>query len=104
VDPKDGKGSTSAKAKVIVEVPSGAKLYIDDQPSKNTSERRVFSTPALEAGQSYYYVLRAEITKEGKTYSDTRRVVVRAGTEVTASFVEADFKVPDTATAAVTSK
>jgi uncharacterized protein (TIGR03000 family) len=105
VEPKDSpkdkgdKTEAPAKAKVIVEVPAGTKLYIDDQPSKNTSEKRVFSTPVLEQGQSYYYILRAEFEKDGKTFTDTKRIVVKAGAEVSASFVATDFKVTPTTTA-----
>jgi uncharacterized protein (TIGR03000 family) len=105
--PKDkdkDKTSLPSKARLIVQLPAGAKLYVDDQLSKNTAERRVFSTPTLEPGQSYYYILRAELEKDGKTYSDTRRVIVKAGAEVTASFVEADFKVPAGSAVAVGAK
>jgi uncharacterized protein (TIGR03000 family) len=74
------------RAKLIVEVPVDAKLYIDDQPMKTTSTRRVFSTPALEPGQAYYYVVRVEVMRDGKPQSDTRRVIVRAGEVAQADF------------------
>jgi uncharacterized protein (TIGR03000 family) len=98
----DSKAQVSAqpdKARLIVELPAGAKLYVDDQLSKNTSERRVFNTPPLEKGQQYYYILRAEMEKDGKTYSDTKRVLVSAGAEVTAKFTEVDMKAEPTAVA-----
>jgi uncharacterized protein (TIGR03000 family) len=75
-----------SRAKLIVEVPADAKLYIDDQPMKTTSARRVFSTPALEPGQAYYYMVRVEVMRDGKVQSDTRRVIVRAGEEIRADF------------------
>ena len=84
---KDGKESLApTKAKLIVEVPADAKLYIDDQLMKTGSNLRVFSTPNLEAGQAYYYVVRAEVTRDGKKVEQTKRVIVRPGEEAKASF------------------
>ncbi|HXG11438.1 MAG TPA: TIGR03000 domain-containing protein [Gemmataceae bacterium] len=80
------KTALPSKARLIVELPADAKLYIDDQLMKTTSARRVFNTPPLEPGQGYYYILRAEIVRDGKTYTDTKQVVVRAGAEVQANF------------------
>lgn len=84
--PKEDKTSLSGKARLIVEVPADAKLYIDDQLMKTASDRRVFNTPTLDQGQAYYYILRAEITRDGKTYTDTKQVVVRSGAEVQTNF------------------
>jgi uncharacterized protein (TIGR03000 family) len=85
--PKKDAGKMS-KARLILDVPTEATLYIDDQPMKSTATRRTFSTPPLEAGVTYYYVLRAEVAYNGKTYTETKRVLVRRGEEVKASFGE----------------
>jgi uncharacterized protein (TIGR03000 family) len=87
---KDGKpmGATAGKAKLIVKVPTDATLYIDDQKMKSTTERRAFSTPELEAGQLYYYMVRVEMVVDGKPVSDSRRVIIRAGQEVEESFLD----------------
>jgi uncharacterized protein (TIGR03000 family) len=86
---KKGEGEVSARpARVVVELPADAKLFIDDQAMKATSERRSFSTPTLQPGQAYYYEVRAEVEREGKTYSETKRVIVRAGETARASFPE----------------
>jgi uncharacterized protein (TIGR03000 family) len=77
-----------SKAKLLVELPQYAKLYIDDQLMKTTSGKRSFNTPALEHGQQYYYIVRAEVVLDGKTYTETKRVLLRAGEEVHASFAE----------------
>jgi uncharacterized protein (TIGR03000 family) len=78
--------SKTAEARLVVQVPTDAKLFIDDQPTKSTTSTRIFSTPPLERGQQYYYVLRAEVVRDGKTRTDSKRVQVRAGQEVRASF------------------
>lgn len=78
----------SNKAKLIIDLPADAKLYVDNQLMKTASSRRAFSTPVLEPGQSYFYVLRAEVIRDGKTLEQTRRVIVRAGDQVNTSFKE----------------
>jgi uncharacterized protein (TIGR03000 family) len=80
------------KAKLIVELPADAKLYVDDRPMKTTSKVRTFSTPTLEPGQLYYYELRVEVLREGKPVTETKRVIIKAGEVVRASFpkVEAE--------------
>jgi uncharacterized protein (TIGR03000 family) len=80
---------TDAKAaRVTVELPADAKLFVDDQPMKATSAKRTFRTPELEPGQTYFYMLRAEVVRDGATYSQTKRVLVRAGEDVKASLAD----------------
>lgn len=67
------------RAKLVVELPADANLYIDDQLMKTTSERRTFNTPVLDKGQTYYYELKAEVMRDGKAVTQTRRVTLRAG-------------------------
>jgi uncharacterized protein (TIGR03000 family) len=90
-DKKDKDSSaSSSKAHLIVELPADAKLYIDDHLMKSGSGKRAFSTPALDAGQSYYYDLRVEVVRDGKTFEGTKRIIVRAGEEFRASFSEGE--------------
>jgi uncharacterized protein (TIGR03000 family) len=87
-DKKDKESAQPDRARLIVEVPADAKLYIDEQLMKSTAAVRSFSTPTLEVGQSYYYDVRVEVVRDGKTYEGSRRVVVRAGEQIRASFSE----------------
>jgi uncharacterized protein (TIGR03000 family) len=80
----------NTRARLIVEVPSDARLYVDDHLMKSTTEKRVFTTPQLRRGQTYYYILRAEVTRDGKPISESRRVTLRAGQSVRASFHDMD--------------
>lgn len=92
VEEKKGGGTgslTPDRAKVIVQLPSDAKLYVDEQPIK-AAERQTFSTPRLDRGQTYFYDVRAEAVRDGKTVVETKRVLVRAGEEVTVSFPKLD--------------
>jgi uncharacterized protein (TIGR03000 family) len=90
--PADAKpsGSSAApdRARLIVELPADATLFIDDQAMKSTREVRNFTTPPLKEGQTYYYMLRVEVNREGAKLTETRRVLIRAGDEVKASFTE----------------
>jgi uncharacterized protein (TIGR03000 family) len=83
---EDQRNLGPTKSKVIIEVPGDAKLFIDDQPMKSGSTRRVFSTPELQPGQAYYYILRAEVVRDGQTITRTKRLIVRPGQEVRATF------------------
>jgi uncharacterized protein (TIGR03000 family) len=92
--PKQGdeekQTSGATKAKLIVEVPADAKLYIDDKLTKATSARREFKTPALTPGQAYFYDVRAEVVREGRTRSATQRVIIRPGQVYRADFRSLD--------------
>jgi uncharacterized protein (TIGR03000 family) len=84
--PPKKESSAGKGAKIIVDLPSDAKLFIDDQPIKVNSQHPIFATPNLEYGKTYYYELRAEMVKDGKTVTDTKRVVFHAGDELRESF------------------
>jgi uncharacterized protein (TIGR03000 family) len=104
---KDKKGSTSAednvRARLTVEVPEGATLFVDGQAVKSNSAQRKFVTPPLARGRSYFYELRAEVVRDGQPVSVSRRVIVRAGEEARASFPELQSTVT-TATSQVDAK
>jgi uncharacterized protein (TIGR03000 family) len=76
----------SGRAQLIVEVPTNAKLYVDDHLMNTTSQRRVFNTPVLQQGQTYYYIVRAEVDRDGMTYGSTQRVIIRPGDIIRTTF------------------
>jgi uncharacterized protein (TIGR03000 family) len=93
--PKDGgkkPGTTMvpSKAQLVVDLPADARLFIDEQKMKTPSGKRTFNTPRLQPGQTYYYILRAEVEREGKTVAKTQRVLIRAGETARASFSDLD--------------
>jgi len=97
-------------ARVVVDLPADAKLFVNDQPTKSTAARRVFQSPRLDPGSRYSYLLRAELQRDGKKYEQTKKISVRPGQETTASFTESDIlasspsSVPKPSYAAATSK
>ncbi len=75
------KGDTAAPATIQVNLPADAKLTIDGAATTSTSANRTFATPALENGKEFFYTLTAEIVRDGKTLTASKRVAVRAGAE-----------------------
>jgi uncharacterized protein (TIGR03000 family) len=90
-DKPEARSLPANRGRLIVEVPADAKLYIDDQPMKTAAQVRSFQTPDLEAGQMYYYIVRAEMVRDGQPVSETRRVTVKAGEVSRAKFQESDM-------------
>jgi uncharacterized protein (TIGR03000 family) len=75
-----------ARAQVTFELPKGATLYVDDVPIANADDRKQFRTPPLRRGEEYYYELRAELVRDGKTLTQTRRITLWAGDSIKADF------------------
>lgn len=73
-------------AKVTVNLPANAKLWVDQVECPLTSSVRVFDTPVLQPGQTYFYTLRIRVERDGNQVSDSQRVVVSAGQQVTVNF------------------
>jgi uncharacterized protein (TIGR03000 family) len=86
--PKKAAQLFDNQARLVVALPANAKLYVDDNLTKSTSSRRSFVTPELQPGQSYFYVLRAEVDRDGKTVAQSKKVTVRAGQTVETSFLD----------------
>jgi len=84
--PKTDKETTSpAGATIIVSLPADAVLTVDGAATSSTSATRVFASPALEQGKDFLYTLKAELVRDGKTFSASKKVSVRAGEETKVS-------------------
>lgn len=83
-DPKKDGGSGAANLKF--RLPAGAALYVDGRPTPGEGAERAFFTPALEAGQKYFYDVKAEFAVGGRTVTEDRRVVVQAGADLVVEF------------------
>jgi uncharacterized protein (TIGR03000 family) len=88
----DKESMTPTRARLIVEVPPDARLFIDDMPVKANPGVQTFDTPALEPGRLFYYVVRVEAMRDGQPVSQTRRIIVRSG-----QVARADFKASEAA-------
>lgn len=74
------------RARVVIDIPEGAKLFVDGQPINVQAGTRTFQTPELEPDQAYFYDLRIERNYRGEVIRDQRRVVIRPGQEVAVTF------------------
>lgn len=90
---KTKSSNADQNARVTVRLPSDARLWVDSVYCPLTSSERSFNTPNLQKGKQYFYNLRMETTQAGQTVSQTRRVALEAGQQVTV-----DFRTPDTTT------
>jgi uncharacterized protein (TIGR03000 family) len=79
---RQGHPST-ASAMLIVKLPAGATLYVNDQPLPSSSQTvRHFRTPPLPMGQEYAYLLRVEYIRNGQRESLTQKIPFRAGEQI----------------------
>jgi uncharacterized protein (TIGR03000 family) len=74
------------KAFVLVRLPADAVLTIDAAATVQTGPERLFVTPALEAGKSYRYTLKAAWKVNGQPHVESQEVVVQAGKQSVAEF------------------
>jgi uncharacterized protein (TIGR03000 family) len=82
---RTGEGA-GAPAHISVRVPTDARLTVHGVDCPLTSDTRTFDTPALEPGQKYYYLLKAEVVRDGRTIAQTKRIDFRSGERLTVSF------------------
>ena len=83
------KGSAEnvpASTRIIVRLPADARLYVHGEFCPLTSSTRAFVTARLEPGTKYFYTLRAELVRDGRKLSESRRVTFKAGERITVNF------------------
>lgn len=73
-------------ARLTVELPADAKLYVDGALITGDAAVRNFHTPALPPGRTFYYDLKAELVVGGETVTEEKRVLVKAGDALSQSF------------------
>jgi uncharacterized protein (TIGR03000 family) len=74
-------------ARIRVVVPDGARVWFDNQPTKQTGSVRNFESPALKPGHEYTYDVKAQWRDQnGKEVTRTRHIDVRANGSVTVDF------------------
>jgi len=75
----------ASNAHLTVQVPAGARLWIDGQLTAQTGAVRSFETPSLDPGRSYSYKLVAEWVENGQTVTRERTVQFAAGNQAVAN-------------------
>jgi uncharacterized protein (TIGR03000 family) len=89
---KDRESLGPMPATLIVDLPAGAQLKVDDYTTRSTAATRTFVTPPLTPGQEYHYMLTGEIRRGNEPVTVRKQVTVRPGeeTRVTLEFPTAD--------------
>ena len=80
------KSPTASPARLTIEVPADATLFVDGQLTKGDGASRNFHTPELPIDQTFFYDLKAEVVVAGKVVTETKRVLVRSGEVLSESF------------------
>jgi uncharacterized protein (TIGR03000 family) len=81
IGPPEEAPSAPAPATLKVRLPADAKLTINDRATQATSTTRTFVTPPLQPGKNFSYTLKAEVVRNGQTFTATEQVPLRAGEE-----------------------
>ncbi len=80
------KEKDAKEAKLVVELPADAKLFIDGTLMKSGSTKRGIVTPPLRPEQTYYYQVTVELIRHGHTLRETQRIRLIPGAQVNARF------------------
>jgi uncharacterized protein (TIGR03000 family) len=80
------KQADAAPARITVHLPADAKLMVDGVECPLASDTRAFDTPKLAPGQQYYYTVKAELVRDGKTRTETKRIIFEAGRKIDVEF------------------
>jgi len=71
--------SGSGNAILSVSVPRDAKVFVNGIATTTTGSQRKYLSRGLMPGYRYTYEVRAEVTRHGRRYKDTKVVQIRAG-------------------------
>jgi uncharacterized protein (TIGR03000 family) len=90
-DPPNANEEATARQRdvaiLVVRVPVDARVYLNGRRTRPAHQAvRTFVTPKLNARSRYFFDVRAEITRDGRVRSQSRRVAVYAGSRVNVSF------------------
>ena len=74
------------KARVVVNLPADARLWVDQVECPLPGTVRSFETPNLDPQTNYSYTLRVAVERNGQTVQDSRRVQLVPGQQVSVDF------------------
>jgi uncharacterized protein (TIGR03000 family) len=76
----------SAPAQILVNVPINARIYFNGSNVPSAGTVRPFTTPPLPLGNQYSYDVQASWEENGRTVTQTQRVLVAGGSTVRVTF------------------
>jgi len=78
---------------IKVDVPEATKVYVNDRLTTSTGGNRQFISRDLHKGLDYTFRIRAELERDGKKLTSTRKLTVQAGQTISVNF---DFRQVET--------
>jgi uncharacterized protein (TIGR03000 family) len=66
-------------ARILLNVPENAKVYLVGKEMKSTGKVRLFDVPSLESGKSYDYPIKVTVVQNGRELSTTASQTLRVG-------------------------
>lgn len=78
--------ATPTSASLQISLPAEARLLVGDYNTESTGSVRFFQSPPLDAGKTYAYELRADLNRGGRTITETKTIVVKAGQSANVDF------------------
>lgn len=85
---KPGSDTPPMGANLKFKVPADTKLFVDGKLAPGSGPERAFYTPALEPGKKFFYEVKAELTVNGKTVTEEKKIIVEAGANITEEFTK----------------
>ena len=67
------------KAMIVAHLPEDARIWFEDEPTKQTGTLRQFLSPPLTPGQNYTYTVRVQWPEDGKWVSQVHSFPIHAG-------------------------
>ena len=87
--PGPSGNEVSKPATVVIKAASDVKVLFNGQLTTRKKEQESFKTPLLKPGRLYAYDVVAEVTRDGKTYTASKKITVQAGETSEVSFGDA---------------
>jgi uncharacterized protein (TIGR03000 family) len=78
--------TSAAPAEIELHVPADAKVWFDDTKTTQGGTSRRYVSPPLAGGRSYSYEVRVRWVEGGRPVTQSRRITVEAGGQVSLAF------------------
>jgi uncharacterized protein (TIGR03000 family) len=78
--------TSDTSALLTVRVPANAEVWVEGVKTSSTGPLRRFQSPPLQPGQRYVYTVRAQWQENGQPVTDTHKVDVAAGANISVNF------------------
>jgi uncharacterized protein (TIGR03000 family) len=86
-NPQAGGMMDQNQARIILRVPPDARVFFDNEPTRQMGPQRLFFSPPLQPGTKYFYNVRVTWMENGKEVHREKKVNIEPGAMATADFM-----------------